>query len=166
MASGHTLAALPAQAGIGTSSTPPQFDTRGGVVAAWNFDGAATEKLYFTVIIPRSYAGGGVTVDIFWMALTATSNNAVFDVSFVRLNTNNQDLDAVTFAAAQQCAAVAANAASGKLSKSTVNIADGAAMDSAAAGDFVVVRIQRLPADAGDTITTDVQLVAVEIREQ
>lgn len=55
--------------------------------------------------------------------------------------------------------------AAGEVSYTTVTFTDGADMDSWANGELAIVRIRRDPANAGDTITEDAQLIGWCIRE-
>jgi hypothetical protein len=130
------------------------------------YDGTTQETSFWEDYMPLDYHGGNLIVDVYWMAASATTGGAVFDATFERLASGGQDEDSDGFATAQQCASVTTNAASGVLAKSTVTCTVGAAgTSSIAAGDPFRLRLRRVPADAGDTITTDVQVTRVVVRE-
>jgi len=129
------------------------------------FDGTTQETAIWSDYLPTDYHGGNLIVDVFWMAVP-TSGNVVFDATFERMAVNGDDLDADSFATAQQMTQVAVNGTSGKIAKSTITITAGAAgTDSLAAGEPFRLRLRRVPGDANDTAAGDAQVTAVVIRE-
>jgi hypothetical protein len=153
---------IPAAAAQLPTSNPATFDTRNTILVL-DFDGNATnESAVFPFVLPSSYAGGGLSVDLYWMATSATSGNVKWDVQIERGTT---DLDSDSFATEQSTTA-AANGTSGIVTKTTITFTDGAQMDSWAAGEFGRIKVIRDTADAADTMNaTDAELVGRVVRE-
>lgn len=160
MASGETLISFTALSSQPPTTSYATLDLRNSVPCV-DFDAAATETTIFQGILPRNYAGGGITVSLHWMASTATSGNVVWETAFERMNT---DLDADSFATAVQ-ATGAANATSGITTTTTLAHTNGASIDGLAVGESFRIRVQRIGANASDTMTGDAELVACELRE-
>jgi hypothetical protein len=131
-----------------------------------DFDGAADEEAVFTGILPRHYAGGGLTVYLKVMFTTATSGNAYWQACFERIDDASLDTDADSFANFKG-AAGNPNAASGKTTLVTIAFTSGAEMDSLASGEMFRLKIRRdADGSAGtDDVTTDGELLGVEIKE-
>lgn len=163
MASGDTLLTVPAWSGIPPAANYAVFDTRNGHPIA-DFDDASDESLYFSLFMPAHYDGGGVAVDLFWSATSATSGDVKWAVSIERISDSNQDIDADGFAAANT-ATDTAPGTSGHVTKATVTFTDGADMDSVAAGEWFRVKITRDADDGADTLSGDVELHSFVIRE-
>lgn len=128
------------------------------------FDGTTQEIGYFEDRLPDNYGDGGLTVSIMTIAASATSGTYVFETAIDR-NDTSHDLDADSFGANSGTGGVTTSATAGAPTFGSTTHTSGAQMDSAAAGDHIRMRVQRAPANASDTITTDVQLVSVGIRE-
>jgi hypothetical protein len=134
------------------------LDTRNSV-AVLDFSDTATENAVFVGIMPEAASlGSGLIVRLHWMG-TATTGNVRWSVAFERGNT---DLDADSFDTATAATATT-NGTSGIV---TVTAITCTSIDSIAAGDLFRLRVQRLGADAADTMTgaKGCELVAVEIR--
>ncbi len=127
-----------------------------------DFDAATDEFAVFGAVLPSTYAGGGLSVDIHWTATSATSGDVVWSAEFERMNT---DLDADSFASAKTVTGVA-NATSGIITKTTISFTDGAEMDSLAAGEAFRLRISRdANASDSDDLVGDTELHRVVVRE-
>jgi hypothetical protein len=163
MASGNTLFVVGPLENEPPSVTYATLDTRNSI-AVLDFDAAANEYAVFKTLIPSHYAGGGLTVDLHWMATSATSGDVRWGVSIERDDANDHDLDADAFAT-EQLATGTANGTSGKLTKTTITASSGANMDSAAAGDPIRVKVRRLGSDGADTMTGDAELLMVHCKE-
>lgn len=164
MAAGNTLLIFAA-----TDNEPPAtnyatFDTRNGHPVL-DFDKATDEDAIFTGIMPRHYAGGGVTVYLHVSASGITSGNYIFDVSFERIGDGQQDVDSDGFAAVQSLAATAVPATDGHVDIVSIPFTDGAQMDSVAAGELFRLKVTRDANNVSDTADNDIELHAVEIRE-
>lgn len=163
MASGNTLATFVPFSFSPASSNSAVVGFRNGHPTL-QFDASTQETAYFRSIMPAHYEGGGVTVKLHWAAASATSGTIGWDVSFEALKDGGTDIDSDSFATAQTVTAEAVDATSGKVDVSSVNIADGANMDSVAAGDGFRLRVRRDV--ASDTAAGDAQLLFVELIEQ
>jgi hypothetical protein len=162
MASGQTLAIFTPQHNIPPSSNYATLDLRNGQLVL-EFDAATDESAYFTGILPRNYAGGGLTVNIVWAADTATSGACRWQASIERCNT---DMDSDSFASAQSAGSTT-NGTSGIPTTTAITFTDGAQMDSLAVGETFRLKINR-DADGTsgtDDMTGDAQLIAIEIKE-
>ncbi len=162
MASGNTLFACLPGDNNPPASAYAQIDTRNSAdVLA--FDAATQEGAVFRGVLPSHYAGGGLTLDIYWMAASATSADVKWDAAWEEGDPNNNDLDADNFGTASTVTTTT-NGTSGKVVKSTITITH-ANMGSPAAGDPFRLRIRRLAADAADTMTGDTQLLECHGKE-
>lgn len=151
-----------------TDNEPPAanyatFDTRNSRPVL-DFDTTTQEAAIFTGILPSDYAGGGITVTL-WCALsTATSGTLGWDVAIERTDAGGLDIDADSFATAQTITAAAVPGTSGQVMVMSVNIANGADMDSVAPGELFRLRVRRDVAN--DTAAGDAELLRVAIVEQ
>ena len=116
----------------------------------------------FTSVFNRAYASGGVTVVIIWTS-TVTAGNVIWDAAFER-NNAAFDIDADSFAAVQSVTD-AAPANAGELQYATIAFANGAEMDSLAAGEMFRLKVTRDADNGSDTLAGDTQILAVEIYE-
>lgn len=162
MASGDTLLTFTPLANQPPASSYATFDTRNNHVVL-DFDASADEAAIFGDVLPRHYAGGGITVTIVWMATTATSGNVVWSVAIERMDTAT-DLDADSFATANTATA-AAPATSGAPAYTTIAFTSGAQMDSLAVGEAFRIKVSRTGSSGSDTMTGDAELLRVELKE-
>lgn len=133
------------------------LDTRNSI-AVLDFDDASTESAVFVGVIPEGASlGSGLIVNLDFMATTATSGNVRWSVAFERCTT---DLDSDSFDTAT-ASTVAVASTSGIVAVGSITCT---AIDSITAGDLFRLRVQRLGADAADTASGDIELVAVELR--
>ena len=162
MASGNTLCTFFAASNEPPTSNYATFDTRNGHLVL-DFDTTTQEAAIFTGIMPRNYAGGGVTVYIHAMLSSATTGTLGWDVSFERMSDATTDLDADSFATAQTVTAATVPGTSGIVLVLNVAITDGANMGSVAAGESFRLRIRRDVSN--DTASGDAELICVEVKE-
>lgn len=165
MASGNTLCTFTA---IGNQPPAANYATLDQRNALWvlDFDASTDESAVFTGVLPRSYAGGGLTVYLHWMATSATSGTARWSVSIERHQAGTDDSDSDSFATGQT-AGSATSGTSGSETVTSIAFTSGAQMDSLAAGERFRLRVTR---DADGTSGTDdmagdAELVAVEVKE-
>ena len=163
MASGDTLATFFPTGAESPSTNNAAFDIR-NVVAVLDFDDTTAENVEFAGFMPRHYAAGGITVTVGWMATAAITGATVWGVSFKSVSDDLDDLDTKAFAASNNVTATTASG-SGEVAYDTITFTDGADMDSVAAGEYFRMKIERLAADAGDTLVGDAELVFIEIKE-
>ncbi len=164
MASGDTLATFSPLSNEPPASAYATLDTRNSHPTLDFDDAAASEAAVFSFVLPRNYAGGGITVSLHWAATTATSGNVIWQTSFEDFGPS-QDTDSDGFATAVTWAAAAANGTSGVLTVSSQAHTNGAQIDSVAAGDACRIKIERLGSNGSDTMSGDAELMAVELRE-
>jgi hypothetical protein len=124
-----------------------------------DFDATTQEATIFSGTLPANYTGAGITVAI-WCALTsATSGTVGWEVSIERTDVSSLDIDADSFATANTVTATTVPGTSGQVLKMSVNIANGSAMDSLAAGELFRIKVARDVAN--DTATGDAELLRV-----
>lgn len=129
-----------------------------------DFDTTTQESAVWTRALPADYSGGGVTVNI-WCSLTsATSGTVGWLVSLERIDASSLDIDSDSFATAQTVTAVTVPGTSGQVLKMSVNISNGANMDSLAAGELFRLKIARDVTN--DTATGDAELLRWEMKAQ
>ncbi len=163
MATGNFLAVFNAHEGLSPSTNGATADVRNNH-RVMDFDTTTQEILYFEGRLPDNYAGGGVTVELEWAASSATSGTIGWDVAFEKVEDGTQDMDSDGFASAATITAVTVPGTSGATEKSSVNISDGANMDSVGAGQSFRLRVRRDVAN--DTAAGDAELLNVSIKEQ
>lgn len=161
MAAGHTLVVLYSQDNEPPASNFATLDSRNGHPCL-KFDATTQEAAVFSAVLPRNYAGGGITVYLHW-ATTATSGTIGWDVAFERIGDGQQDIDSDSFATAQTITAATVPATSGNLDITSVAVTNGANLDSIAIGELFRIRIRRDVAN--DDAAADAELYAVELKE-
>lgn len=164
MASGNTLLTFLPQDNEPPSSNYATLDSRNSILVL-DFDATTSESAIFRGVLPAHYAGGGLTVDVFWLATSATTGDVVWGGSIERDNNGGTDLDSDSFATEQTSTAVTTSGTSGIVNKSTITFTSGANMDSLAAGEPFRFKLARKPADAGDTMAGDAELHSVHVKE-
>jgi hypothetical protein len=113
--------------------------------------------------MPRSYAGGGLTVYLHYAMSSATSGDVDWDVAFERIGDQQQDIDSDSFAAVNSVDNTTVPGTSGNVDIVNVTFTDGADMDSVAVGEGFRMKVTRDA--ASDTATGDAELRFVEIKE-
>lgn len=164
MASGDTLLIFTPLHNEPPASNYATFDTRNQHTVL-DFDASTDESAVFKAVMPQHYAGTtGVTVYIHWGASGVVANDVIWDVSFERVSSEHQDIDADGFAAVNSVTDTAPGT-DGFVTICSVAFTDGADMDSVAAGDGFRLKITRDADNGSDTMAADAELWAVEIRE-
>lgn len=163
MASGDTLVVFHPYANEPPASAYATLDLR-NVQPCLDFDGSTDEEAVFSGVLPRSYAGGGVTVYLHVRFTSATSGNAYWQTAFEAKA--SLDIDADSFASFNG-AAGNPNGTSGISTVVSIAHTDGGQMDSLAAGGEFRLKVRRdADGSAGtDDVTTDAELYAIEIKE-
>ena len=162
MASGNTLLTFLAEEGRPPTSGGATFDVRNNI-ACFDFDDTTGESVIFTGVLPRNYAGGGITVYLHWAATSATTGTGGWLVAFERIGDGQQDIDSDGFASNQTVTAVTVPATSGHVDITNVAVSDGANIDSIAVGELFRLKVTRDVAN--DTAAGDLELYAVELKE-
>ena len=166
MATGNTLCVFTPQQNEPPSANYATLDTRNQHLVL-DFDPAADEAANFKAVLPRHYAGGGITVYVHYAMTSATSGTVVWDVSFERIGDGVQDIDSDGFAAIQHSGAVTVPGTSGNVDIASIAFTDGGQIDSVAVGELFRLKVSR-DADstnATDNATGDAELLAVELKE-
>jgi hypothetical protein len=162
MASGDTLIILKPQASTPLASgTVANLDTRNGHPIVLFVDAATTGRA-FPIILPRNYAGGGITAYLHWCGVP-TSGNVVWGGAFERHQAATDDLDSDSFAT-EQTATGAISGTSGVITTTSIAFTSGQ-IDGLAVGESGRFRVQRLGGDGSDTTSGDAQLLGVELKE-
>jgi len=131
-----------------------------------DFDGTADEEAVFTAVLPRHYAGGGLTAALLVAFTSATSGTSRWQAAIERVDVDGLDTDTDSFASFQSNG-LTAPGVSGRVGLCEIALTPGSQMDSLVAGELFRLRIRR-DADGTsgtDDIATDAELVAVELRE-
>lgn len=162
MASGNTLFRGAALGSFGPSTNYARFDTRNSVPVLKFTDITNEQSAYWLDILPANYSGGGLTLTIRGTMLTATTGIVKLGASIERRQSAGADFDADDFATEQLSAEATVAATAGVVFTNTITIANGANMDSLAAGEPFRLKIARKIAGlsgaqaAGDYLLEDV----------
>jgi len=162
MASGETLLTFDPRENTPPTSAAATFATR-GIHPVYEFPNNLDTVAIFRGILPRNYAGGGITAYVHWMCKTVTSGNVPWQGDWE--NDADQDLDADGFTGSPQSATGAANATCGKETVTAIVFTDGAQIDSVAVGNLFRFKLIRNGLNAADTIEDVAQLLGIELKE-
>ena len=161
MASGQRVVevinALPPASSAATRDVRAGGSTPAEAAEVIDFDASAIEYMDFLCRLAENYAGGGLTFVLPWSATSATTGVTRWGIAIRRIQDDAEDIDAAhtyDFNEADDTTA----SASGELSYPTITFTDGADMDSWAAGELAIVRVERNATHANDTMTGDAEL--------
>ena len=140
--------------GSGTGGSQPAEQ-----ILVYRFDPATIEYLDLFCRLSKNYAGGGITITLPWAADTATAGNTVWQAAIRRLAIGTTDIDTTAFTYAYQSVTSTAPAAAGILAEPAIVLANGAQIDSLAAGEAFFLRLRRNASDAADTMAGDALLL-------
>ena len=160
MAVGDTLLIFDPLANRPPASAYATLDVRGEFVVL-DFDAAANERAQFHANLPSHYRGGDLKVFVTWTSTSATSGDMKLRVELTRIASGN-NLDALPSPQATVDVTASCPATSGNLALLEVG---PLAISGLAAGETLSVHITRLATDAADTMSGDLELVAVEVGE-
>lgn len=152
--SGNNTAALSYEVSTGTQTTNTPKATQLKLL----FDGTTDEHWLFSLLLPGDYSSGG-TLRGEVKFTSATSGNAIMKGGQVTTVTDSTDDDAVIFAAGDLSAAIAADITQGQTTAFTIALTT----TNMAANDKCILFIGRDPDNASDTITTDLELLALNL---
>lgn len=162
MASGNSLLVFTPQANQPPASNYATLDTRNNHLVL-DFDDTTNESAVFSGVMPRHYAGSGLTVYIHYAMTSATSGDIDWDAAFERIGDQQQDIDSDGFAAVNSVDNTTVPGTSGLVDIVNITFTDGADMDSIAVGESFRMKLTRDA--ASDTAIGDAELVAIEIKE-
>ena len=162
MATGDTLLVFTPFANEAPAATFATLDIRNGHPVL-DFDDTTNWDAIFSAIMPRAYAGGGLTVYIHYALTSAVTGTVDWDVAFERIGDQQLDIDGDSFAAANSVDNTTVPGTAGLVDIVNVTFTNGADMDSIAVGEAFRIKITR---DAtNDDASGDAELVAIEIKE-
>jgi len=134
------------------------LDTRNSV-ALLDFDDSTAEGAVFVGVIPEgAVLTSGIIVRLSWAATTATAGDCRWLVDIEKTTGHDIDADGYDTAVA---GTTTTSGTSGLVNTTAITITT---IDSVTAGDAFRVRVRRDAANAGDTMTDDAELIAVEVR--
>lgn len=172
MASGNTLLVFTARDGIPSATAGAAHAIYAGGaspaegVPVLDFDSGSDEHADFIGVMPRHYAGGGLTLTLYWIA-SATSGTCRWDAAFRRIQDDAEDIDTTAHSYDYNSTGATPASAAGEVDYATITFTDGADMDSLAVGELFNLRIRRDADGTGgtDDMTGDARLVAIEVKE-
>lgn len=162
MASGDTLCIFMPYDNEPPSANYATLDVR-NYHPCLDFDATTNESAVFSGIMPRNYAGGGVTVYLHYAMSSATTNTVDWDVAFERVGDQQLDIDGDSFADVNSVDDTTVPGTSGLVDIVSVAFTDGADMDSVAVGELFRLKVTRDAAN--DDAAGDAELVTVELKE-
>jgi hypothetical protein len=122
------------------------------------FDAAGTEQIMWPLRMPTNYLSAPI-LKVQWKAAAVTGDvRWEGRIAAYTPGTDSTSLDAKAFAAANNVTTTAGATTAQRVVESSITLTNA---DSLAAGDFAVVYLARLGADAADTMTGDALVVAV-----
>lgn len=131
-----------------------------------DFDDTAIELVLFDGVMPQHYAGGGVTVTLWYYGMSGSNTSAfvVVDVAWQgQADGDDAEVDGFgDFNSATEAVPDAAN----EIDPVAVSFSDGTDMDSVGAGSPFLVLVVRDGASSGDDAIGDWQLAKLEVTEQ
>ncbi|MEK9983984.1 MAG: hypothetical protein VXB01_02600 [Opitutae bacterium] len=160
---GHYIRETPPGANAATVDVRSGGSTPSEELAIRDFDDGTDEYMDYLFVM-RDYDAGGLTVNLKWMASTATSGNVVWQAALRRIADDAEDIDS-SHTYAFNTVTAGAPSASGEVGYDSITFTDGADMDSVADGDLFILRVSRDADNASDTMTGDAELLAVEVLE-
>lgn len=128
-------------------------------IVALAFDAAADEAAFWRLDASQ-YSSGNLTVDIFWYADTASTNDVVWGASLacITANTDTQDVESKALATENTVTDSHLGTTGQRLHMATVTVSN---LDSIAAGDAAWLRVRRLGSNGSDTMAGDALLERV-----
>jgi len=170
MASGNTLLVFTARDGVPTATSGAVHAILAGAASPaegipyLSFDSAADESADFVGVLPRHYAGGGLTLTLHW-ASGATTGATVWNAAFRRIADDAEDINTTAHSYDYNAVTATTATAAGEVDYAAITFTDGADMDSLAVGELFVLRIKRDADNGSDDMTGDAYLIAIEIKE-
>lgn len=129
-------------------------------IALLGFDDAADENAIFVGVVPENaQLGSGLTVNIKWVAASATTGDVVWVVAFMAMDATT-DIDSDSYDTSAT-ATTTTLGTSGFTQTTSITITT---IDSLVAGVAYRLKVTRNADDGGDTMAGDAQVSAVEVR--
>lgn len=128
-------------------------------------DLAVDENVRFSGVMPRHYAGGGVTIYLHYAMSSATGDDIELQTAFERIGDQQQNIHTGDgFTTAQASAETTVPGTAGLVDIITTTHTSGAQMDGLLAGEGFRLNVERV-AVSGTEASGDLELRFVEIRE-
>ena len=162
MATGETLLVFTPQCNEPPSANYATLDVR-NYHPVLDFDDTTNESSVFSGVMPRHYAGGGVTVYLHYAMTSAVADTVDWDVAFELIGDQGLDIDGDSFAAVNSVDNTTVPDTTGLVDIVNVAFTNGADMDSVVAGQGFRLKVTRDA--ASDDATGDAELLFVEIKE-
>ena len=165
MASGDTLFKFIPQSNEPPAANFATADTRNTTSPHPLLDFAIDEIAIFSGVLPRNYAGGGVTVYLHYSMSSAVADDIKLETDFERIGDQQQDIDSDGFTGSpQNTGDITVPGTSGLVDIVTTAHANGAEMDSVAVGEGFRLKVKRVAATGTDA-SGDLELRFVEGKE-
>ena len=123
------------------------------------FNDTTAESVVFHEVMGNDYSAGNLTIDIDWVAETATTGGVTWGVEVERTAPGGTDIDSDSFDT-QQTGTSTTNGTSGIKTRTSIVLTQAEA-DGITAGDAFRLRIQRVTGDGGDDMSDDAQILSV-----
>jgi len=156
------LSFTPLSADFTSSASAPVFAARNGH-RVLEFAASLDKETFFTMHMPESYAGDGLTVTVMWMAKTAIVGDAVLGASFERHADQGHDLDADSFAP-EKLVTSTAPTTSGQVQYATISFLDSE-IDGLLKGEEFRIRVRVVGTDGAYNIADIVQVLSVRLSQ-
>lgn len=141
---------------VGTSAIPELAYISGSnaPVMGYAFDGTTREDVYYQIPL-LLYGSGNITLNAkCYSRAGVTSGTFVFGARIACISAGDAvSMEAKNWATAQQSSNTTINSTGKGPTACSITVSN---LDSAAANDELWLNLYRLPADAGDTITSDI----------
>jgi len=147
---------------VPASSNGPQFNVAANGTRYLAFDAATEETCIFPYIIAQSYGSGNLTLNVFWAAALATAGDVIWGCAIAAQtpNTDSEAADSYGLATAQTVTDTHLGTTASRVHQTAITISN---LDSLAADDRIVLSFYRDADAAGDTMTGDAWLLALEL---
>lgn len=134
-------------------AAPVLFQGTNFPVAGLAFDTTTQEACFFR-LPALNYGSGNVTVTVYWYADSASSGGVTFGASLAAItaDTDSQDIETKAFATENTASDTHLGTTGQRLHSFDIAVSN---LDSLTALDDVTLRLRRVPADGGDTMTGD-----------
>jgi len=167
---GYVTAPNPGRIWLPASDLANPTGTATNTIAAnrevWRLDPAGTENLSATLLVPQDWATGTlIEVHIHWMRQAGSTGNVVWRADYLS-TAEGESVGVGSITAGTNTAALAGNASTSRhiihgYSDSTNLSVPGAALSR---GDSLLIVINRIGGDGGDTMSDDARVWGIELR--
>ena len=128
-------------------------------LSVYDFDGTTAEAIYFTIDMPANWDLSTVTFNATWTSVATDTDGVAFRLSGVAFD----DGGAIDTAYGTAITVTDAAQSTANLKYKTATSAAVTIAGAPTAGEIVYLKLERNPADAGDTMVEDARLLGVNI---